>query len=459
MTNAKKFKTFLEGIKEGIPIGLQMTHAIKSFHAAANEEDETTYKTTQLEKLAEVGNIAGFFTSLGLQTTAYGYASGQLEHGWQLLAIPVATNLISLGYETFGKKAIMNTRERIRKNRFKKQNTKKIQKKLEKETLDQKLTLQERLTGKIKSKVTLNTKVALQPNITVYVNDKKQDDVKVVVDEKDKSEKSPKEKSIQEYLITKEPVYFSQNGEVNLFAKAYEKRLPVSLKGPTGCGKTRFVEYMAYILQKPLITVSCQEDLSAADLVGRIMLNEKGTYWQDGPLTKAVREGGICYLDEVVEARNDVMVLIHSLTDHRRILPIDKTGETIKAHEDFQLVVSYNPHYQSALKEMKQSTRQRFVAMDFTYPEPDLETKIVSQEANINKKNAESLVTLANMLRSMKNKGLAEGASTRLLIYAGNLMNSGVSKYNAIEAGIASPLTDEPDMYKQIMDLAKEYAK
>jgi len=295
-------------------------------------------------------------------------------------------------------------------------------------------------------------KVYLTPKIDVYVNGESQPDIKVEIKDAGLEEKID---SLAEYRLSKEPFYLTQNGESKLFQTAFEQKLPFMLKGPTGCGKTRFVEHMAYHLGKPLITVSCQEDLSASDLTGRIMLNQRGTYWQDGPLALAARYGGLCYLDEVVEARNDVMVLIHSLTDHRRILPIDKTGEVIKAHDDFMLVVSYNPNYQSALKGMKESTRQRFLALDFDYPSRELEIDVVKKESYISHSDAAKLVDFGRCLRQMKDKGLKEGASTRLLIYAGQLMHSGVDQYTAIKSAIASPLTDEPDIYKSIMDLAK----
>jgi len=294
--------------------------------------------------------------------------------------------------------------------------------------------------------------IYLKPTINVTVNGEPQSDIKVEIEGSLEEKIDP----MSNYRIKTEPYYASQNGEAKLFKTAFEQKLPFMLKGPTGCGKTRFVEHMAYKLDKPLVTVSCQEDLSASDLTGRIMLNQSGTYWQDGPLALAARHGGVCYLDEVVEARNDVMVLIHSLTDHRRILPIDKTGEVIKAHNDFMLVVSYNPTYQSALKSMKESTRQRFLALDFDYPNRDLEIDIVENESYVSKSDAAKLVDFGRCIRKMKDKGLKEGASTRLLIYAGQLIHSGVEKYRAIESAIASPLTDEPDIYKSIMDLAKD---
>lgn len=276
-------------------------------------------------------------------------------------------------------------------------------------------------------------------------------------DEVTSIEEAPPKKALEDYLITKEPFYQPLNGEVGLFETAFKEKLPFMFKGPTGCGKTRFIEHMAYKLGKPLITVSCQEDLSASDLVGRYLLNENGSYWQDGPLAMAVRQGAICYLDEIVEARNDAMVLIHSLTDHRRVLPIDKTGELVRAHDDFMLVVSYNPHYQSALKQMKQSTRQRFLAMDFDYPAPDLETKIVAKESGVDSGRAKKLVDLGQKIRGLKGTSLTEGASTRLLIYAGKLMASGVETTKAIETAMASPLTDEADVYQTITGMAKDY--
>jgi len=218
------------------------------------------------------------------------------------------------------------------------------------------------------------------------------------------------------------------------------------LKGPTGCGKTRFVEYMAWKLGRPLVTLACNEDMTASDLVGRYLLDADGTAWHDGPLTLAVRHGGICYLDEIVEARQDTTVVIHPLTDARRILPLDKKGEVVRAHPDFQLVVSYNPGYQSSAKDLKPSTRQRFVALDFDYPEPGREAEIVAHEAGIEPGLAERLVRIAHSSRELKRHGLDEGVSTRMLIYAGILIRDGVSPAESCDMTMTRALTDDPDM-------------
>lgn len=232
---------------------------------------------------------------------------------------------------------------------------------------------------------------------------------------------------LETYSITEEPFYRPSGNEIQLYRHAYQHRLPLILKGPTGCGKTRFVEYMAWSLQRPLVTVACNEDMTASDLVGRYLLDANGTTWHDGLLTLAARYGGICYLDEVVEARQDTTVIIHPLTDARRTLPLDKKGEVVHAHPDFQLVVSFNPGYQSSAKDMKPSTRQRFAALDFDYPESSIEADIVAHESGIALPVAKGLVSLANSTRELKNRGLDEGASTRMLIYAGLLICDGVS--------------------------------
>jgi nitric oxide reductase NorQ protein len=251
---------------------------------------------------------------------------------------------------------------------------------------------------------------------------------------------------LEDYLIAEEPYYRPLGNEIALFEAAYAHRLPVMLKGPTGCGKTRFVEHMAWRLKRPIITVSCHEDMTASDLVGRFLLDANGTLWHDGPLTLAVRHGAICYLDEIVEARQDTTVIIHSLTDDRRILPLEKKNELVRAHEDFQLVISYNPGYQSVLKDLKESTKQRFVALDFDYPAADLESKIVMHEAGVPAGPAQLLVTVAAKSRNLKGHGLEEGASTRMLINAGLLMSKGVSFADACEVAIVTPLTDDPDL-------------
>ncbi|MDH4120640.1 MAG: CbbQ/NirQ/NorQ/GpvN family protein [Deltaproteobacteria bacterium] len=243
-----------------------------------------------------------------------------------------------------------------------------------------------------------------------------------------------------------EPYYKAVDKEVVQFEAAYEARLPMMLKGPTGCGKSRFVEYMAWKLKKPLITVACNEDMTAADLIGRFLLDRDGTRWQDGPLTTAARLGAICYLDEVVEARQDTTVVIHPLTDHRRLLPLDKKGELLEAHPDFQLVISYNPGYQSLMKDLKQSTKQRFGALDFDYPEPAIETEIVTHEGGVNPQVAEKLVQVAARSRHLKGHGLDEGISTRLLVYAATLIGKGIPPVDACQIALVRPLTDDPDM-------------
>ncbi|MBV6476940.1 MAG: Denitrification regulatory protein NirQ [Rhodocyclaceae bacterium] len=251
---------------------------------------------------------------------------------------------------------------------------------------------------------------------------------------------------IGQYRIASEPFYQSQGDEVSLYEAAYAARLPVMLKGPTGCGKSRFVEHMAWKLGRPLITVACNEDMTASDLVGRYLLDRDGTRWLDGPLTTAARIGAICYLDEIVEARQDTTVVIHPLTDHRRTLPLDKKGEVIAAHPDFQLVISYNPGYQSLMKDLKQSTKQRFAAFDFDYPEPGLEAQIVARETGIDAETAGRLVQLAGTARNLKGHGLAEGVSTRLVVYAAQLIRRGVAPRAACRTAMARPITDDADI-------------
>ncbi|HYC48352.1 MAG TPA: CbbQ/NirQ/NorQ/GpvN family protein [Burkholderiales bacterium] len=253
--------------------------------------------------------------------------------------------------------------------------------------------------------------------------------------------------------IEREPYYEPVGDEVALFQAAYESRISALLKGPTGCGKTRFVEYMAWRLGRPLVTVSCHEDLTASDLVGRYLITNDETVWVDGPLTQAVRAGAICYLDEVVEARKDTTVVIHPLADDRRMLPIDKHGELIHAPPEFMLALSYNPGYQSLLKDLKQSTRQRFVAIEFDFPPAELEARIVAREGGVDDSTAASLVQLAHMTRNLKGNGLEEGASTRLLVHAAKLMRRGVNARGACAAAIAEALTDEPDMVRAINEL------
>lgn len=250
----------------------------------------------------------------------------------------------------------------------------------------------------------------------------------------------------QQYIIKDEPYYEPVADELGLYEAAYNARMPMMLKGPTGCGKSRFVEHMAWKLQRPLITVACNEDMTASDLVGRFLLDADGTKWQDGPLTTAARIGAICYLDEVVEARQDTTVVIHPLTDHRRTLPLDKKGELIEAHEDFQLVISYNPGYQSLMKDLKQSTKQRFGGLDFDYPAEDTEVAIVSKESGVDSATAEKLVQIAHRARNLKGHGLDEGISTRLLVYAGQLIHKGIDAEAACSMTMVTPLTDDPDM-------------
>jgi nitric oxide reductase NorQ protein len=252
------------------------------------------------------------------------------------------------------------------------------------------------------------------------------------------------------YKVHCEPFFQPQGNEVELYAAAYAARLPVMLKGPTGCGKSRFVEYMAWKLGKPLITVACNEDMTAADLVGRFLLDANGTRWQDGPLTLAARIGAICYLDEIVEARQDTLVVIHPLTDHRRSLPLDKKGELIHAHPDCQLVISYNPGYQSLTKDLKQSTKQRFTAFQFDYPEAALETLIVTKEAAVDAEMAAKLVELADAGRRLKGHGLDEGISTRLIVYAATLIAQGVAPVDACKMAMVRPITDDADVIETL---------
>ena len=249
-----------------------------------------------------------------------------------------------------------------------------------------------------------------------------------------------------QYKVEQEPFYQQQKNEVALYEAAYRNRLPVMVKGPTGCGKSRFVEYMAWKLGKPLITVACNEDMTASDLVGRFLLDASGTRWQDGPLAIAARYGAICYLDEVVEARQDTTVVIHPLTDNRRVLPLEKKGELVHAHPDFQLVISYNPGYQSLMKDLKQSTKQRFGALDFNYPEHAVESEIVAHESGVQGEVAEKLVSIAERSRNLKGHGLDEGVSTRMLVYAGSLIAKGVEPKNACRVALVRTITDDPDM-------------
>lgn len=251
------------------------------------------------------------------------------------------------------------------------------------------------------------------------------------------------------------PFYIPNGNECELFEHAFRKRLPLLLKGPTGSGKTRFVAYMAAKLGLPMTTVACHDDLTAADLIGRYLLRGGDTVWVDGPLTRAVRHGGICYLDEVVEARKDVTVVLHPLTDDRRILPVDRTGETLAAPDNFMLIVSYNPGYQMALKSLKPSTRQRFVALDFSYPSEKAELAIVAAESGLPQMRCRPLVALAQRLRALSDIDLDEGCSTRLVVYAASLIADGMSIDEAVLAAMIEPLTDDPDIKRGLIELAQ----
>ncbi len=251
---------------------------------------------------------------------------------------------------------------------------------------------------------------------------------------------------LDQFRIAEEPYYRSIADEVRLFEAAYAERMPVMLKGPTGCGKTRFVEHMAWRLERPLVTVACHEDMTASDLVGRFLLDAQGTVWHDGPLTIAVRHGAICYLDEIVEARQDTTVVIHPLTDDRRILPLEKRGELVHAHPDFQLVISYNPGYQSVLKDLKESTKQRFGAIDFGYPPAAIEAEIVAHEAHVDQRTAATLVAIGQRSRNLRGHGLDEGASTRMLIQAGRLVARGITVEAACQVALVLPITDDADI-------------
>lgn len=283
-----------------------------------------------------------------------------------------------------------------------------------------------------------------------------------------------KEHPIEEYYVIKEPFYLPLGDEVQIFEAAYSQKMPVLLKGPTGCGKTRFLEYMAYKMGQaltkyrpwaknvspdsgaaglPLITVACHDDLTASDLVGRYLLEGDSTKWIDGPLTRAVKSGAICYLDEIVEARKDTTVLIHPLTDHRRFLPVEKKGEVVEANEGFMLVISYNPGYQSTLKDLKHSTRQRFVAIEFTYPPWELEKEIIQHEGDVSPEIAGELARLGEKTRNLKGHGLVEGVSTRLLIYAARLIGEGVSPRRACEVAVAQSMTDDVEIQQSIQEV------
>ncbi len=264
--------------------------------------------------------------------------------------------------------------------------------------------------------------------------------------------------------LQEEPYYLPLGDEIEAFEAAYQSRLPVLLKGPTGCGKTRFVEHMTWrlycqtesdrhALTEPLVTVSCHEDLTATDLVGRYLLKGDETVWQDGPLTQAVRTGALCYLDEIVEARKDTTVLIHSLTDHRRVLPIDKTSEIVSAHADFLLIISYNPGYQSILKDLKPSTRQRFVSLTFDYPPEDREAEIIAHESGIDPEIAGRLATIGVKVRNLLEHGFEEGVSTRLLIYAGELIKRGIEPRRASEIAVVQAVSDDAAVQQAVADI------
>ena len=277
------------------------------------------------------------------------------------------------------------------------------------------------------------------------------------------------ERNIEEFYVADEPFYVPTSDEIEIFESAYRQRVPILLKGPTGTGKTRFVEHMAWRLTEslsppkskrassngsgqklPLITVACHEDLTASDLVGRYLLDADGTRWIDGPLTRAVKSGGICYLDEIVEARKDTTVIIHPLTDHRRSLSIDKLGTVINAADGFLLVVSYNPGYQNALKDLKHSTRQRFVALEFDFPDEETEARIIAHESGCELDTAERLARLGLKIRNLREHGLEEGASTRMLIYAGRLIKEGVSHRRACQVSVTWGITDDPQVQRSI---------
>jgi nitric oxide reductase NorQ protein len=253
--------------------------------------------------------------------------------------------------------------------------------------------------------------------------------------------------------FVEEPFYLPQGKEIEIFTQCHRRGLPLMLKGPTGCGKTRFVEHMAWRLERPLVTVACHDDLTANDLLGRYLLRGDQTVWQDGPLTRAVRHGAILYLDEIVEARQDTTVVIHPLTDHRRLLTLDKTGEILPAASGFQLLISYNPAYQHALKDLKPSTRQRFVALEFDFPERDREVAIVMRETGVARASAVALVELAARIRPLRDRGLAEAPSTRILVAAAHLIAMGASERDACEVAIAAPLTDDPTLLATMRDL------
>jgi nitric oxide reductase NorQ protein len=288
------------------------------------------------------------------------------------------------------------------------------------------------------------------------------------------SNSSSEQYRIEEFVIEEEPFYVAASDEVEIFEAAYRQHVPVLLKGPTGTGKTRFVEYMAWRLGQPLtvvkdgvnggangtsaaavplVTVACHEDLTASDLVGRYLLDAAGTRWIDGPLTRAVKVGGICYLDEIVEARKNTTVIIHPLTDHRRLLTIDKLGEVVEAADSFLLVVSYNPGYQNVLKDLKHSTRQRFVALEFQFPDPQREARIIAHESGIDDETALQLAKLGHKVRNLREHGLKEGASTRVLIYAGRLIKEGIAPRRACHVAVTWGITDDAQVQRSLEEV------
>jgi nitric oxide reductase NorQ protein len=298
----------------------------------------------------------------------------------------------------------------------------------------------------------------------------------MTVEESTAGQQEYRQYAIEEYHPVREPYYLPIADEIDLFTAAFRQKIPVLLKGPTGCGKTRFVEYMAWRMGRPLtivkdvtggtqgkdgeggealplVTVACHEDLTASDLVGRYLLEGESTRWIDGPLTRAVKAGAICYLDEVVEARKDTTVLIHPLTDHRRLLPIEKRGQVIEADNSFLLVISYNPGYQSALKDLKHSTRQRFISIEFGHPPRDVEARIIEHESGVDAATAEDLAKLGEKVRHLKEHGLAEGVSTRLLIYAGRLVAEGIEARRACQVAVVWALTDDMDVQRSIEEV------
>ena len=262
-------------------------------------------------------------------------------------------------------------------------------------------------------------------------------------------------KAFEDYRIEREPYYLPTSNEINIITQAFYNQLPVLLKGPTGCGKTRFVEYMAWRLGRPLIIVACHDDLTAGDLVGRYLIQGSDTVWTDGPLTRAVRAGALCYLDEIVEARKDTTVVIHPLADDRRVLPIEKRGEILSAPPEFMLIISFNPGYQSIMKDLKPSTRQRFVSIDFFYPDEIKERTIVVQESGVEDEVAKRLIKLGQMTRNLKERGLDEGASTRLLIHAGKLIRAGIDPREACRVAITNTLSDDEEMLLSLDEMVR----